>query len=154
MKHVLVTTDFSELADQAIPPAADLAKRLGAKLTIAHVLTAERPPQPDPGAPYFKVAQRLWEADQEMEAGVRDSLAERAAECQGTTVEIAVCRGGAIESILELVAAKGIDMIVMSSMGRSGLSRILLGSVTEELARRSPVPVLIWKNPPPGTPAS
>ena len=147
MTHVQVTTDFSELAYQAIPPAADLAKRLGAKLTIAHVLTAERPPEPDPGAPHYKVAKRLWEADQELEAEVKASLQERAAECQGT-VEVAVCRGGAIESILELVAAKGIDMIVMSSMGRSGLSRILLGSVTEELARRSPVPVLIWKNAP------
>lgn len=147
MKHLLVTTDFSELADEAIAPACEMAGRLGAKLTIAHVLTAEKPPQPQPNAPYFKVAQRLWEADQELEAGIQASLKERAAECAaGVTIETAVARGGAIEGILELIRARDIDMIVMSSQGRSGLSRILIGSVAEELARRCPVPVLIWKH--------
>lgn len=146
MKHVLVTTDFSELGDQAIAPAADLARRLGAQLTIAHVVTAEKPPAPDANAPYFKVAQRLWQADQELEAGVKASLEERAAQCGGE-VQVGVARGGAIDGILELVRERGIDLIVMSSQGRSGLSRILLGSVAEELSRRSPVPVLIWKNP-------
>lgn len=153
MKHVLVTTDFSELGDQAIAPAADLARRIGARFTIAHVVTAERPPAPDPDAPYFKVAQRLWEADQELEKGVRAALEERAAQVGGAAgasggAEVAVGRGGAIDGILELVQSLGVDLIVMSSQGRSGLSRILLGSVAEELSRRSPVPVLIWKSPP------
>jgi nucleotide-binding universal stress UspA family protein len=147
MKHVLVTTDFSELGDQALAPAADLARRLEAKLTIAHVVTAEQPPAPDPSAPYYHVAQRLYEADQELAAGVRASLEERAAAVGGA--EVAVARGGAIDGLLALVRERGIDLIVMSSQGRSGLTRILLGSVTEELARRSPVPVLIWKSPPP-----
>lgn len=151
MKHVLVTTDFSELGDQAIAPAADLASRIGARFTIAHVVTAERPPPPDPDAPYFKVAQRLWEADQELEKGVTAALEERAAQFGATgggKAQVAVGRGGAIDGILELVQSLGVDLIVMSSQGRSGLSRILLGSVAEELSRRSPVPVLIWKSPP------
>lgn len=144
MKKILVTTDFSELADKAIAPAAELAQKLGATLTLVHVLTSEKPPKPDPGAPYFKVAQRMYQADQELEAQIRENLQERAAACPGACT-VAIARGGAVSGLLALAKAQAADMIVISSQGRSGLSRILLGSVAEELARESTIPVLIWK---------
>ena len=144
MKKILVTTDFSELADKAIGPAAELAQKLEARLTLVHVLTSERPPKPDPSAPYYKVALRMFEADQELEAQIRQNLQQRADACPGDC-KVAIARGGAVSGLLALAKEQQADMIVISSQGRSGLSRILLGSVAEELARESPIPVLIWK---------
>lgn len=147
MKHILVTTDFSPLADRAVPAAADLARRLGAKLTLANIVTSDRPPRPDPEAPFYKVAQRLWDADQELEAQVTSSLRERAQKLDGLDVGVAVGRGGAVEGIVALAREVGADLIVISSQGRTGLARVFLGSVAEEMARVSPIPVLIWKSP-------
>jgi len=147
VKHILVTTDFSELADRAITPAADLGARLGAKLTIAHVLTSDKPPKADPDAPYYKVARQLYEADAELEAQCLKNLQERAAGLEGVDCDVALARGGAVEGIVALVKERGIDLVVTGSQGRTGLSRIFLGSVAEQLARELPVPVLIWKEP-------
>lgn len=149
MKHILVTTDFSPLADKAIPAAADLARCLGAKLTLANIVTSDRPPRPDPAAPYFKVAQRLWDADKELEAQVTASLRERAQKVEGLDVGVAIGRGHAVEGITNLARDIGADLIVISSQGRTGLARVFLGSVAEEIARSSPIPVLIWKSPAP-----
>lgn len=148
MKHILVTTDFSPLADTAVPAAADLARRLGAKLTLANIVTSDRPPKPDPEAPYYKVAQRLWEADKELEAQVTASLRERAQKLEGLDVGVAIGRGNAVEGIIALARDIAADLIVISSQGRTGLARVFLGSVAEEMARVSPIPVLIWKAPP------
>lgn len=147
MKHIVVTTDFSSLADRALPPAAELAQRLGAKLTLVHSLGGEQPPKPIPDAPYYKVAQRLWEADAELEKEARLALEERA---HGLAVaaEVAIVRGDPVKAVVDWAAAHGVDLVVISSAGRTGVKRALLGSVAEEMARRSPVPVLIWKSPP------
>lgn len=147
MKHILVTTDFSALADLALAPAADLARRLGAKLTLAHILGAERPPEPDENAPYYKVAKRLWDADQELEAQALAALQERNQNLPDLACDVIIARGSPVDGIVKLAQKVGADLIVISSQGRTGLSRILLGSVAEEMARVSPVPVLIWKQP-------
>lgn len=145
MKHILVTTDFSDLADQAIEPAAELARGLGAKLTLAHVVTSNRPPEPDPDAPYFKVAKRLYDADKELEAEVTRSLRERAQRITGVDMGVAVGRGDAVDGIVAIARSIGADLVVISSQGRTGLARMILGSVAERMARSSPIPVLIWK---------
>jgi nucleotide-binding universal stress UspA family protein len=147
VKNILVTTDFSELADKAIGPAAEMAHGLGAPLTLAHVLTSEKPPEPDPNAPYYKVAQRMFEADQELEQQIRQNLRERADACPGAC-NVAVARGGAVPGLLALAEELQADLIVISSQGRSGFKRLLLGSVAEQLARESAIPVLIWKDAP------
>lgn len=148
MKHILVTTDFSPLADKAVPAAAELAGKLGAKLTLANIVTSDRPPKPDPEAPYYKVAQRLWDADKELETQVTASLRERAQKLAGVDVGVAIGRGNAVDGIITLAREVGADLIVISSQGRTGLARVFLGSVAEEMARVSPIPVLIWKSPP------
>ncbi|WP_394740923.1 universal stress protein [Natronococcus roseus] len=69
--------------------------------------------------------------------------ATRLAEEHGRRVETRVLEGQAAAAILEHVVEAGVDEIVMGSEGRSGVSRMLLGSVAEKVARRSPVPVTI-----------
>ncbi|MDG5819569.1 universal stress protein, partial [Natronococcus sp. A-GB7] len=67
----------------------------------------------------------------------------RLAEEHGRRIETRVLEGQAADAILEYVVEAGVDEIVMGSEGRSGVSRMLLGSVAEKVARRSPVPVTI-----------
>ena len=69
-------------------------------------------------------------------------VADRAAE-RGVPAETAVERGVPHEAILEYAAENDADAIVMATHGRTGVERFLLGSVTERVVRRSPVPVLV-----------
>jgi nucleotide-binding universal stress UspA family protein len=62
---------------------------------------------------------------------------------QGIRADIALAEGKPAEAILEYVSTHTIDLILMASHGRSGLSRWAFGSVAEKVLRQSPVPVLI-----------
>lgn len=72
--------------------------------------------------------------------------ARRLAEERGRRLETRVLEGQAAEAILEHIVEADVDGIVMGSEGRSGVSRMLLGSVAEQVARQSPVPVTIVPN--------
>ncbi|KDE58580.1 universal stress protein UspA [Halostagnicola sp. A56] len=69
--------------------------------------------------------------------------AERIAEEYDATIETRVVGGTAAEAILEYVGENGIDGIVMGSKGRSGVSRVLLGSIAEQVTRQADVPVTV-----------
>jgi nucleotide-binding universal stress UspA family protein len=149
VRRVLVTTDLSPLADSAIRPALDLAKSAQGKLILVHVMENQPPARPDPSAPRYKAAFALHEADKAREAELLKNLEERLRGEQGVDWTAVVARGDPIESILGIAEAERADLIVISSSGRTGLKRFLLGSVAEELARSSPLPVLLWKEPRP-----
>ncbi|MFC4439788.1 MULTISPECIES: universal stress protein [Natrialbaceae] len=68
---------------------------------------------------------------------------DRIAEKYGRRVETQVVEGQAASAILQYVEEEDVDDIVIGSEGRSGVSRMLLGSVAEKVARRSPIPVMI-----------
>lgn len=78
----------------------------------------------------------------------------RTADEHGVPVETAVIEGAPAEAIIEYVDDEPVDGIVMGSEGRSGVSRMLLGSVAEAVARQSPVPVTIVPNPERGSDAA
>ncbi|MBL4848517.1 MAG: universal stress protein [Planctomycetes bacterium] len=146
--RVLVTTDFSSLADQAIAPASELVLgATGGCLILAHVIGGQRLAKPDPDAPHFQAASNLYEVDLEQERDALLKIEERLKAYEGLTWRAVVGRGEPIESIIDIAAREKADLIVISSQGRTGLSRLILGSVAEELARVSPLPVLIWKQP-------
>ncbi len=148
IERILVTTDFSPLADMAFAPAAQMAADMDAKLIAVHVMESERPPQPNPNNKYFKAAQALFDADGERERECLRNLEERVKALPGVKDWKAIVgRGAPIKAILDIAAHAGANLIVISSAGRTGLKRMLLGSVAEELARNSPLPVLIWKQP-------
>ena len=148
IQRILVTTDFSPLADQAIAPAAELAVRAAEGcLILANVVSGQRGAKPIPGAPHFQAASNLYEADLEHERETLRKLEERLRPIEGLTWRAVVGRGEPIASILEIAQREQADLIVTSSQGRTGLKRLILGSVAEGLARVSPLPVLIWKQP-------
>ena len=131
MKKLLVTTDFSELAQGAYAYAAALAKRHGAKLYLAH---ASGPGPTIYGIPLqerqLELAQQLREESQHPDFG-------------GLDVEAQLIYGAAPrDRLLEFARRTGIDLIVMSTHGRSGLGHFFLGSFAESTVRHSAVPVL------------
>jgi nucleotide-binding universal stress UspA family protein len=136
-KRILVPFDFSAHSTAAVDYAALLAARLGASLRLLHVYD---PPDSLAGiVPGTSVreeedsARRVAERElQRLQLRIGDAVA----------VDTAVVAGAPVAEILRH-AEGGFDLIVMGTHGRSGLRRLLLGSVTEEVLRRAKVPVLV-----------
>ena len=128
-KHILIATDGSDLAALGLEHGLRLAASLAAQVTV---ITVTEP-----------MDQRI--VDAAAVAGVRDA-AERyeAAEAQGVTVEMkSLVNASPAEAILGESREGGNDLIVMSSHGRRGLKRLLLGSQTAEVLAHAEVPVLV-----------
>lgn len=126
MNRILVPLDGSELAEGALPHARALAQALGAKVLLVRSRTM-------PSGDVFLPPSMIRVPDVEGPA-IKDYLA-------GFEEESVAATGSAAEAILNEAARA--DLIVMTSHGRSGLGRWLLGSVAEEVVRKSPCPVLV-----------
>jgi nucleotide-binding universal stress UspA family protein len=141
-RHILVPHDFSDAADQALRVAAQLAREHRGRLTVLNVV----PPYPVAGFPeptttIITETQILANARRSLEALVRRRLRGRNAPRVRTTV----VAGDPYHRIVE--AAEGATSVVMATEGRTGLSHLLIGSVTEKVVRHSPRPVLTLRPP-------
>jgi nucleotide-binding universal stress UspA family protein len=117
--EVLVATDFSETAADAVRVAVQHARRAGARLHLLHVV----PPHTDP------VLQRRLE--------------QLAAELESTVPVVTAVRTGVPAAcIVDYAAQHGVELIVVGTHGRTGVTRALIGSVAERVVRTSPCPVL------------
>ena len=132
-KNVLFSTDFSGASEAALPFALAIARRFGAKLYTFHVLT----PMPyDYSTPML--AETLIEAQEE---GVRNDMQRLESQLSDVPHEAIVELGLEIWPIIEREAAKrGVDLLVLYTNGLTGAKRLLLGSVAEEVFRRSLIP--------------
>jgi len=135
-KRILVPLDGSPLAAAILPRVQDLVRALGAELFLLRVTVAHVFPGVDPIEKEVDVVQHA-------EAYVAD-LAGRL-RTTGLPVQTAVRYGEAADEILAHIGDNAIDVVAMSTHGRSGLSRLLLGSVAEHVVRRAPVPVLLLR---------
>ncbi len=145
-KHILIPTDGSEVAAKAIRAGVALAKEMGARVTGYH---AQEPlPTHIYGEGY--VADKRLVAEFERRAG---EFAER---CVGAVAVAAKAAGVAFEPLVAKspVPYKGIvdaakkqkcDAIFIASHGHRGLTRLLLGSVTQEVLTHSKIPVLVFR---------
>jgi universal stress protein A len=135
--HILAPTDFSEYSKQAVECARELAQKFGAKLLLLHVV--ELPPYLDEG---FVPARTGLLEDLQRQASL--DLAQVLLEAQGAKVEISrqVVVGIPYRTIVEVAAAEKVDLIVMATHGRTGLSHLVMGSVAERVVRTAPCPVL------------
>jgi len=140
---VLYATDFSSAGDSALTAACTMASVLDAEMTIAHVATLVARREED-GGWQFPMMPPVVEAAELARA--EDELATRAeaARAQGLTVATRLLRGTspALE-LAELAGQVGAGLIVVASHGHSGVTRALLGSTSEKLARISLVPVMV-----------
>ena len=136
---ILAATDLSDISKPAIEFAAETAREKGAKLVLVHALD---PAIYDSHDLYMSVGERakLFEnqRDEAIEA-MRAMLSEELT--RSITVERRVVHMEAAEGILETAKKVGAQMIVIGTHGRSGLSRLMYGSVAEEVMRGATCPV-------------
>ncbi|CAM3495993.1 universal stress protein [Deinococcus saxicola] len=140
MNRILVTTDGSELGQHALIHAQGLAQALGAELIVLSIQT-------DPlVAAYGEYAYAMPtpnETMDEMKACLEHILHERVPDAR---IMVERAQGRHVScAILDVAREEGAQMIVMTTHGRSGLGRALMGSVAQAVAQHSPVPVLLIK---------
>ncbi|ERG92025.1 MAG: universal stress protein UspA related nucleotide-binding protein [Haloquadratum walsbyi J07HQW1] len=135
--RILIPTDGSECADEAVTHALDLATQYDADVHVLSVVDARDVSHGAPAISPAQVESTLRENAHE----VTDAVADRAADTE-VDVTPAVEAGIPDDSIVTYAEEHDIDLIVMGTHGRTGLERYLLGSVTERTVRRSSVPVL------------
>jgi nucleotide-binding universal stress UspA family protein len=143
-KQILIATDGSELAQKAVQQGLDLAKRLGAVVTIVSV-TAPWPIAEAGGVMVTSPIAAYESAVAREAACVLEPVAARARELGVACAKAHVADQYPAEGIIEQAKAKGCDLIVMASHGRRGIARAVLGSQTARVLVLSPVPVLVCK---------
>jgi len=135
---ILFPTDFSHCGDAALRLATALARDCGATLIIVHV---EEPPIAYGGGEmYYGVPEPASEDLQRM-------LAQVVPTDRAVPYEHRLVTGDPASAVAQLAAEENADMIVMGTHGRTGLTRLLMGSVAERVVRRAPCPVLTYKQP-------
>ncbi len=139
VKKILAPTDFSELSKLGISYALDVARDTSAEVIVYHVIDFS-------GEWADKRGEVLAHPDllQHCRNKLDGFLADNFAECINLVeVRPIVEIGTAVQSVIEKAKEEGVDMIVMSTHGRTGLDHIILGSVTEKVVARAPCPVLV-----------
>jgi nucleotide-binding universal stress UspA family protein len=144
---IVVGTDGSEPAREAVRQAAALAQALGAR---AHLVCAYEPAPSvalrDPGGdPAVAVEWALGPPRELVDATLEDAAApfrER-----GVAVEVYARLGDAADAILDVAEERAADLIVVGNRGTSGRSRFLLGSVPDKISHHAPCAVLIIRTP-------
>ncbi|WP_158059060.1 universal stress protein [Halorussus halophilus] len=132
--EILVPVDGSDGADAAVEHAADIARQFDAKIHVLNVADTTRDSVTVVGTEVVDALEREGE-------NVTDAVASDLSDA-GVEYETVVVQGDPAPTIAEYAESRGIDLVVMPTRGRSGLSRYLLGSVTEKVVRLSSVPVL------------
>jgi nucleotide-binding universal stress UspA family protein len=144
-KRILLPLDGSPLAEQALPHACELAKCFGAELILLRVVE-----------PFAQVRglsiTDLEKIKEQTMTWVGEYLEQIAASIQEGDVSVVmdIVEGNAQVAITQFAEANRVDLIVMSTRGRSGISRWLMGSVADRVMRGATVPVLLVQTGPHG----
>jgi len=146
LKIILCPTDFSELSAYALEYARSLAETYGAKLHLLHVV--------DEAYQYWMGMSpegiAIGPPPEEILAASRNSMTRFVESQWGVAPDYLyteVRLGRPFVDIIRYARDIGADLIVLGTHGRSGLSHVLLGSVTEKVVRKSPCPVLTVRPP-------
>jgi nucleotide-binding universal stress UspA family protein len=127
IQNVLVATDFSAASKTAVVYATAIARRHGSKLLLAHVVTSGSE----------SALMEGWRAGQT--EITEHLLADRLDNIQ---YELIVRSGGIWPVLAKLIAERGIDLVVIGTRGRTGVRKLMLGSVAENIFRQASCPVL------------
>jgi nucleotide-binding universal stress UspA family protein len=134
-RRILLVTDFSDYSIKAAPFARLLAEYYGAEIVVAHVIT----PEPQPGAASPTEAETKA-ARNAAEARLRSFVADNS--LGESAHKFVVSEGPVWEALAGVVEGNQIDLIVLGTHGRSGVGKLLLGSVAQRIFSLAPCPVL------------
>lgn len=137
-RKILIATDGSEASEKAADFGIETLKFEGAKVYAVYVIDT---------ASYGSVPmdeKKLKRIEQLEEMGRKaTSYVERKAKDAGMEAESIVLQGNPAEEIVDFAEEQRVDMIVVGSLGKSGIKRFMLGSVSEKVVRRAKIPVLV-----------
>ncbi len=146
-KRLLVPTDFSAYSDNALRHAIDIARQYGAEVFLLHVIdesiqqcTYE----------YCLTDDVMKQIEQESKIRSAEKLREEIERVEKNNADVAIeaiiKHGIPYEEILREQEDKKIDLIVIASHGRTGIKRVLIGSVAERVIRAAKCPVMLLRN--------
>ena len=139
MQNILVPCDGSAFSEQAIEPAADMARRAHAHL---HIVQVHEPLW----AGFEKPLVHASDTDQAVQLDEEQALAQLAARCErleSFKPHTALLAAPVGKALREYVQSRNIDLIVMATHARGGIERMILGSVADEMIRTAGVPLLL-----------
>lgn len=135
-KMILFPTDFSLASDAALPHAEALAKQSNARLLIVHV---EEPPLAYGGGElYYGLPEPNSERILKMLEDVKPSD-------PSVPYTHRLTMGDPAGEVVRMAADENAEMIILGTHGRTGMTRLLMGSVAEAIVRRAPCPVLVYR---------
>jgi nucleotide-binding universal stress UspA family protein len=137
-RKILVPTDFSKSSQEGLRWATSLARDSGATLIIAHV---EEPPMAYGGGEFYLGVEETTREE------LRKALVQVLPTDPAVPFEHKLLIGDPATAIVTLAEDENVDLIVMGTHGRRGLTRLLMGSVAEAVIRRATCPVLTVKQP-------
>ena len=147
IRSILLPTDFSECGNYALSYAASLARTFKASIICINVI---EPIVPTVG--YSGMTEPLPIADitEQLEDSAERELPQvmKCEELHGLNVEEVIVHGDAAAEIVRVASERNVDLIVISSHGRTGLGRMIFGSTAEAVVRHAGCPVLVVKPPP------
>lgn len=136
-KRIMVATDGSRPARKAVETGIDIAKLSGAKIYAVYVVVPTTHSARDFG--WEKAAMEHFRNEGKRATG----FVEETAKAAGIEVESVLIEGHPADEIVKFAEQNDIEMIVMGTLGKTGLDRFLLGSVAENVVRHSKIPVLV-----------
>jgi nucleotide-binding universal stress UspA family protein len=142
---ILVPTDFSKYSDKALRQAFDIAQEYKAKVYVLHVVREKMSHEIDD---YGLTAHSVKQMEAEMIRGARKKLEkeiDKFPQAKELEVTSEVVIGNPSEEILRIQKEKGADLIVISSLGRTGLAQYFVGSIARNVLKGSSCPVLLTK---------
>jgi nucleotide-binding universal stress UspA family protein len=147
-QHVLITLDGSELSEQALEPGLEVARCFGSRVTLFQV------------EPSVEIAPQFVAELESVEGGLSDKarddfyletylqrVSQRFQPTMDQEIEFASARGPVAPAILDFIESHDVDLLAMTTHGRSGLKRWVYGSVTEKVLRVADCGLLVVRPP-------
>src|ERR1700758_2075702 len=138
VKNVLFATDFSATSESALPYATAICRRFRSTLHLVHVLSEASLLMMTGGVDYVSMGTIYEDAHNE----AKDKLDQIAAHLETIPHHIYARHGAVWKNLAEVIQQSEIDLIVVGTHGRTGLGKLLLGSVAEDILHHAPCPVL------------
>jgi len=140
IQSIICTTDFSDASNYAVPFAVALAREMGARLYVSHVIDLSA------ATMYGEAVVDLTELQNRIKKFAQEETA-RIVGAEPVDWEPLISVGHVADELGRLAQEQGADLVVAATHGRSGLKRLILGSVTERLIRTLPCPLLVVQSP-------
>ena len=137
IKNILFATDFSEVSEAALPYVTALSLRYGSTVHVVHVLPEATFVRPSPVDPVI-----FGSIYEQAHSGAQEKIQRLSDRLRGFPHQTYVRHGKVCDALSEIIREQEIDLLVAGTHGRTGLGKLVMGSVAEEIFRQAPCPVL------------